>query len=360
MRRKTKFIVGWGIIGGVISAFADTFDQMFTHKNNGIDFNLKSFDINRTIRKSIVGSTIGAAIGYGVYQYKLKKEANLPYNSNEYLKKVLNQENINSDPNLLINVLNIRNEILEWLTDIYYSKLVEVPQNIGSFNRRTAILSDFDIDIVLPFKKNAFNTLEEMFNDVLETIKSNYGSTASVSRFKKAIGLAFEIDGNDIFIDIVPGREINDYKIDRNLQLYVNSNWVWEKSSFFKTNISLQKNLTKNKAEARQVIKLLKIYRNKTGLEISSIIIEQCVIQALSINKYGINSSLTENLLNCMEYLSKILKLNSYFDLSNSNNNLNSKTSTQKRHSDSEQIKIDIIQIRENDRYLKEIFESDN
>ena len=357
MRRKTKYILGWGILGSAMTAIIDTLDQWIDHKNKGIDFTWQTYDGKRTVRRSIVGGAVGATIGYGIYQYKLSEEEAIPFNSNYYLKSVLTQENIKSDPILLKNVLNKRREILEWLNNKYNLKLADIPQNTGSFYRRTAIASDFDIDIILPFKKNAFKTLEEMYDNVFHSIKTKYENIASISTHKKAIELIFEIDGKDIFIDVVPGREINDYKTDKDLQLYVNPNWAWEKGSSFKTNIGLQKTLTNNKSEARKVIKLLKIYRNKTDLEISSLVIEQCVTNALSKNEYGLSFSIKENLLNSMEYLSKALRLNKYLDHSNTNNNLNSKVSTQSRYSSADQIIDDIKSIEENPIYLKEIFE---
>jgi hypothetical protein len=38
----------------------------------------------------------------------------------------------------------------------------------GSFVKRTAIASNYDSDIVLPFKRGAYSSLKEMFYDVHE------------------------------------------------------------------------------------------------------------------------------------------------------------------------------------------------
>lgn len=39
------------------------------------------------------------------------------------------------------------------MVDKFGNKLVTLPEDTGSFYKRTAINSNFDLDIVLPFKK---------------------------------------------------------------------------------------------------------------------------------------------------------------------------------------------------------------
>jgi hypothetical protein len=63
-----------------------------------------------------------------------------------------------------------------------------------------------------------------------------------------------------------------------------------------------QRNITLNKPEARQIIKLLKAYRDRNNYDLPTVIIEKCVVDAMSNNNFGIHPSITENLLNCMEF----------------------------------------------------------
>jgi len=59
--------------------------------------------------------------------------------------------------------------------------------------------------------------------------------------------------------------------------------WAWQRGSSFRTNYYLQRNITTNKPDARNTIKLLKIYRERNKLDIPTVVIEQCVGEALSL-----------------------------------------------------------------------------
>lgn len=85
------------------------------------------------------------------------------------------------------------------------------------FLRETAIGSNYDLDIVLPFKRNSYSSLEEMYYDVYEVIGKAFGDRATVTKQTKAIGLTFENNGNPIHFDVVPGREINNYAVEKDL-----------------------------------------------------------------------------------------------------------------------------------------------
>jgi hypothetical protein len=108
-----------------------------------------------------------------------------------------------------------------------------------------------------------------------------------------------------IHFDIVPGSKINNYAVEKDLNLFVKPDWIWQMGSSFKTNIGIQKNMTKNKPEARTVIKLLKAYRDRNSLQLPTLMVEQCVVDALSENNFANYDSPTENHLNCMDFISK-------------------------------------------------------
>jgi len=357
MRRKERHIANGAIIGFGFVGLIDIILQWVEHKDSGKDFTWESYNGLRTVKRGLVGAVAGGGIGYLVYEYKISEEEKLPFNSDEYLKKVLTSENLKADPALFQNVITYREKMKRWLVDKFGNKLAAPPEDGGSFYKKTAIASNYDLDIVLPFKKDSYVTLEDMYNDVYEKLGKRFENKATITKGTKAINLAFENDGNPVCFDIVPGRERFNYIKDRDLNLFVRPDWVWQKGSSFKTNVFTQKSITVNKPEARRIIKLLKKYRDRNGLPLPTVIVEQCVVEALSENKFGIYASDTENLLNGMNHLAQKLENKRIIDIANSNNNLSDKVSDHYKTHISEQLRNDISKIEANPRYIKEIFE---
>ncbi len=104
------------------------------------------------------------------------------------------------------------------------------PLNSGSYAKHTAINIKFDLDLLTPFKRDSFDTLENMFDDVYAFIYDKYNTSAKIRKQKVSIGIEFypDNDGDVISIDIVPGRELNknQYEKDKKLNLYVNFNYA--------------------------------------------------------------------------------------------------------------------------------------
>ncbi|MBL7871175.1 MAG: hypothetical protein JNM78_06155 [Cyclobacteriaceae bacterium] len=358
MRTRDKNILVGGAIGFGFIAIVDILLQWFKHNEENKPFTWESYNGMQTLKKGFFGFVIGAGTGYLTYKYKVSEESKLPFSSDEYLRKLLTSESLKSKPSIFQKVLLRRERVKQLLTDRFHKKLVAPPEDSGSFHKRTAIASNYDLDIIVPFKKTSFNNLENMFEDVHEVIDNSFGHEATVTKQTKAISIAFDEETEPVYFDIVPGREINNYKNDKLLNLYVRPEWIWQRGSSFKTNVQSQQKLTKNKPQARTVIKLLKCYRDKNGFELSGPILEQCVIETLSNRNYGVHPSTTENLLNCMEYLSKKITQKTVIDYSNTNNNLNEKFPASDREAFADQLITDIKRIENNPRYIREIFEA--
>jgi len=357
MRRQERHIATGMLWGAGLTALFDILSQWKQHKDRGEEFTLESYDGWRTIKYASIGCAVGGGIGYAIYCYTIREEAKLPFNSDEYIKKVLTEEHLKSNSSAFNIVVNYRERLKQWMVNEFGNNLVSPPEDTGSFFKRTAISSNYDLDIVLPFKRNSYSSLEEMYYHVYEVIGKAFSPKATVTKQTKAIGITFENNGNPIHFDIVPGREINDYAKEKDLNLYVRPDWVWQRGGSFKTNIWLQKNITVNKPEARTVIKLLKAYRDRNSLPLPTLVVEQCVVSALSENNFGVHVSPTENLLNCMDFISKKMGQRSLIDIANSNNNLHDKISDAQKSYISSQLQRDIERIIENPRYIKEIFD---
>lgn len=357
MRRRGRYITNGALLGAGAMVLGDFLIQWYEHKKNDEEFNLQNYNKRQVLKFVTLGAVIGGAIGYSLYNYKLNKEADYYFSSDNYLNKVLNNQHIKSNLIYFQKVLNYREKLKHWLFEKFKNKLSTPPEDAGSFYKRTAIESNYDLDIILAFKKSSYNTLEEMYYDVYDEIKNWFGSKAIITKKTKAIGITFNNYGDPIHVDIVPGREIKNYTIEKYLNLYVKPNWIWQKGGSFKTNIGIQKKITANKPHARAIIKLLKIYRDRNEIQIPSLIIEQCVVDALSENYFGVNKSITENLLNSMHYISIIMERHTLIDKANTNNNLYGKLDNLDRSYISDLLKNDIKKIEKNQRYIIEIFD---
>ena len=357
MRRQDRYIVNGILWGAGLTALGDILIQWIEHRNRGEDFTWDNYNGLRTLRNAAIGGAFGGGIGYAIYCFKISEESNTPFNSDEYVRRILSEEHLKANHVSFKNAVAYREKIKQWMMDKFGNNLVTFPVDTGSFIKRTAISSNFDLDIVLPFKRNSYDTLEEMYYDVYEILGKEFTSKATVSKQTKAIGITFENNDNQIHFDVVPGREINDYATEKDLNLYVRPDWVWQRGRSFKTNVDMQKAITVNKPEARTVIKLLKVYRDRNNLALPTLLIEQCVVAALTENNFGLYTSPTENLLNSMTYISEKLEQNSLIDIANSNNNLHDKVSELQRVYISNQLKRDVRRIEENSRYIKEIFD---
>lgn len=358
MRRRDKYILGGGAIGFGIVAVVDILWQWLKHNNENKPFTWESYNGMQTLKRGLFGFALGAGAGYLTYQHKVSQESELPFSSDGYLRKLLTRESLKANPETFQKVLQRREKVKQTLENKFRKKLAASLEDAGSFQKRTAIGSNYDLDIILPFKRTSFSNLELMYENVHRVIRKSFGQEAIITKQTKAISITFDEDTDPVYFDIVPGREINNYEADRLLNLYVRPEWVWQRGSSFKTNTRSQLKLTKNKPQARTVIKILKCYRDRNGFELPGALLEQCVVEALSNRNYGVHPSTTENLLNSMEYLSKKITQSTIIDHSNTNNNLNDKLPQYERDALAEQLIIDIKRIEANPRYIRDVFEA--
>lgn len=355
MNRKEKFILYGALILTGTAVLIDVLAQWWEKKENGEKLTWDSYNGKRTIKWALLGLGAGAGAGFLYYEYKTSEESKHPFHADEYLNKVLQEEHLKSDPLFFNSVLSLRQKVKQDISKEFNSQLTVAPEDAGSFIKRTAIASNYDLDVILPFKKDSYGSLKEMYYDVFDRLTGIYGDKVQVTKHTKAIGLTFIHENQPVSFDIVPGREINDYRNTKDLNLYVRPDWFWQQGSSFKTNVDIQRRLAVNKPEARKVIKLLKRYRDKNNLNLPTVIIEQCATDAVSEDMYGINYSGTENLLNGMHHIARKLENKTLIDAANSNNNLHDKMSDYDKVYVSDRLHSDIKKIETNPRYIQEI-----
>lgn len=247
-------------------------------------------------------------------------------NKQEYLQNGLETHRMTHVQNLVDKFKTKRNEVKEALESHYGSNIYN-PFNSGSFKKHTAINTKFDLDVVVPFKKDSFETLDKMFDSLYDFLYDEYGEVAQIRKQKVSIGIIFDEDddGDVISLDIVPGRELNQdqYSEDNKLNLFVYSKYgIFSSSTYIQTNIQAQIDHIKAKENERKIIRLLKIWNNNDGKEYKSFLLELITIKAF--DKESISGNLWEKLEKVMEYIKDKVAEDGFklIDPGNSNNDL--------------------------------------
>lgn len=278
---------------------------------------------------------------------------------NKYLKDVLQTHKLHHIQKFVDKVRAKREEIKQFMSEHYGNKKY-LAFNSGSFAKYTATNIKFDMDVVEPFKHDAFDTLSNMFNDVYNALVSKYGNV--VRKQKVSIGLEFPKEEDDelpIQIDVVPGRELSDEDYDKtkDLHLYFNEDlWGIKKGNYTKTNISKQIAYIKGKEAERGVIRLLKIWKKHNGEDYKSFLLELICIKALDGKE---SAGLWEDLKTAMGYIRDNIAEDSFhlYDPGNGNNDVVAAMDSLKRQSLKDKMDIMLKNIEaDEDSYLPYYF----
>jgi hypothetical protein len=347
-------LAGFGI-GALGGGIFDLIAQYIELQDEGIPF-WENVNWERTLKRAGAVGLIGAVGGYLYYRLKLSQEAELPFNSDTYLHQVITENNIRADRSLYETAVKKRDEIKSFLAAKFNGQLAGAPVNWGSTARGTAIGDNFDFDILIPFSAYSFGSLEDMYNAVYKALYDKFDTASSeVRKQKRSLGMTFYLNDSELHFDIVPGREINNYQIDKELNLYVRPDNFWSQSSRIKTNLDAHRNMTVNRPDERKAVKLLKLYRDKNRLNMKSAIIQNMVMKAF--DRKAPSFSLSENLFHSMEYIANNLSISRVIDPGNTGNSLSESMDSYERNSVINRLNQDLDKIANNDRYFKEIFQ---
>jgi len=276
---------------------------------------------------------------------------------NNHLACVLKSHNIENNEDLMAAYRKKRDEVREDLK-VKYAGLIFLIIHSGSYKKKTAVNIKFDMDLVIPFKKNA-DTLENLYNALYKYFNEEYrkkdATLLEVKKQKVAIGLMFMVDGHMLDLDIVPGREINDYEKDGELNLYINETMgVFQKSTYLKTNIQKQIENIRENSEARESIKLIKVYKRRNNAAIKSFVIELISIKALDGYK-GENDTWTR-LKTVLEYIRDNVETAKLVDPGNTNNVVSDSLEDWQKKSIADTIKWMLEDIGRNDNAIEKYF----
>jgi hypothetical protein len=281
---------------------------------------------------------------------------------NKHLNDSLDSHKISKEQDLLDKHVEKRKEISEELQEKYGSDMYST-FNSGSYAKHTAMNKKFDMDLVAPYKRNAFDTLEAMYNSVYDFLYDKYKEKATIRKQKVSIGLEFHADedGDIIKVDVVPGRELakDQYLNDDNLNLYVYEQFgkIDKGSDRIKSNIKAQIENVKGHAEkdsVRKMIKLLKVWKFYNNKKPKSFFLELITIKAF--DKKTITGSTWDMLKAVMEYIRDEVKTVSLPDPGNSSNDVADTLTDSEKTNISDDMKWMLERIEENSDSIKNYY----
>lgn len=289
----------------------------------------------------------------------------MPTDKKNHLQRVLDSHKMSKISNLLDKYKDKRLVVKESLEN-HYKRDIYSPINSGSYAKHTAINTKFDLDIVVPFKRTSFSKIQDMFEDTYDFLCDEFSDTAEVRKQKVSIGVIFfeDDDGDEIDIDVVPGREINEenYPDDKELNIYFNDDkWGFSKGSYTKTNIQAQidhiRNTGDDRHDIRRIIRLLKIWKRENHpKDYKSFFFELITIKAFKSK--DLTGDLWEKLKTVMEYISDSVILEDFAlkDPGNSNNNVINTMDSFDRQNLSDRMSNMIERIENNSDNIKTYF----
>ena len=239
---------------------------------------------------------------------------------NAILDAVLKTHNIELDEAKIKAYRSQRDKIKERLEAFYGSKAYS-PLNSGSYAKKTAININYDLDLALPFKYSAFTTLQEMFQDVLYKTKgliadASLGIT-SVEKQRRSVNVLFNVNGETLDMDIVPGRELGHgrYDQDHKLNLYDS-----KLESSIQTNIHTHTELLLGRNLERDVVKLLKVWKTSKNEDMKSFLVELMVLEAFDKDSTLANEKLYGRLKGSLAFIVDNISTKRFVDPANSAN----------------------------------------
>lgn len=231
--------------------------------------------------------------------YRMKGENNMSVI--DYLESLLEEEKIEDEEKEKIK--KKRDEVETAIRDEFGDKVKTIKYS-GSISKHTAINSSKDLDLAIHFKKDKFDTLKEMYDAVFDFLEKKY----NVRKQSVSIGLY------DFDVDVVPGRRINEEDANDNDVFLYRSN----DNSRIKTNIEKHKaHITES--GCRDVIRLMKIWKNRWNVKFKSFAMELLVIQSI---KESSVIGLKEKTQEVLEYIVHNIENVNLIDPANSNNNV--------------------------------------
>lgn len=311
MNKKVSYSLKGGLAGLIIGGIIEYIRQ-YQARDPRYSFIPDWIEI---FRKAVIGALIGAGSGLALGALK-DHEINAQYGGvmAMFLLNVDNEHKV-SDPSY--HVQRKLNKIITLLKSKFEGCLESDPYIGGSVEKGVAtVYSDYDLN--LHFTSNS-GTLEQIYHSVLDYFNNDYSdSTLTKVRAQgKSIGLFFEIDGEDVQIDVVPKRT---QKGNQAMSMYVNPDLSASGKSWIKTDPQLQSSALPTSPSYQKVVRLLKIWSQHNQIKIGSTYLMYLVSEVFSHYSDKIPGKIDKQLITVLKYISNNLHSKRIVDPSNSAN----------------------------------------
>lgn len=175
-------------------------------------------------------------------------------------------------------------------------------QPSGSFAKGTAVLSGTDIDLFISLAPETAETYEQIHQTLMSALKED-GFTG------KPQNVSIGVKVGHFDVDLVPGRRLDMRSNDHHIYRRKSESWT-------KTNIEKQIKEVTTSGRIEE-IRLMKIWRNRRGLDFPSCYLELATITFLNGKRYG---ELADNLVTAFEALATKLSSTRITDPGNPSN----------------------------------------
>lgn len=320
MSKAIKYGTNCAIMFGAGNALINFINQLIKmDKDPTKEFSWREIFVAGS-KGALVGGATGFTIGAIVdYNNSLEK----PKNTDAILLTIASALKLDKR-DIVYDVLSEKAKgITESLRLHFREKLSGEPSRLGSTEKGTALHDKCDIDICLPLKRDSFLSLEQMYYAIFDFMKGHIGnySIVEVRQQKKSIGLILNILSNEYKIDIVPFRLSSNKKGKTSGYLFKKDKSFWngDNSSYTKTDISVLK-AVKITAVQKNIIILIKNWKNKNNLPLSSHLLENLVFSAYSANSNRIPRKFTHKVIMVVEFIRDNLHTISIKSAENTNN----------------------------------------
>ncbi|MFY0733610.1 nucleotidyltransferase [Aurantimonas sp. NFXS3] len=181
----------------------------------------------------------------------------------QYLSDILTREAVDTGP--FSPALAVR-EAIEPIVGEWAGQFLISFEPSGSFAKGTANGSSTDIDLFISLASNVNETLKEVYESLFDRFQ-----VKGYAPRRQNVSIGVTVQGIDV--DLVPGKLQNVFSDDHSLYRRKADTWT-------KTNVREHVRVVSGSAH-RDVMRLMKLWRDQRGFDVPSFLLELTVIEAL-------------------------------------------------------------------------------
>ncbi|WP_299884307.1 hypothetical protein [uncultured Lacinutrix sp.] len=297
--KKDNFIETGAVVGGILGLIVNMAYQAKKKEENPE----RKFDFQSLILTGTLGVIIGV-VSVGVTKFLLSVFISREEILNEsdeinYLASVLETyEPDEIDRQVLIKGKRIKAAINKRFGfDLLGKATYQGSKAIG-----TALSGLSDLDILIKFKKTSFCQAKDMYYELYNFFKYNFNDSdlVGIRQQKVSIGLIFNINGCEEVIDLVPSLRTDFVRGKNEYHLFKNPKFS-KGSTKIKMNPHKQRELGSFEEKKIEVIKLIKILKDKEKLPLKSILITE--LTKMAFEQIKKHKKTNKTLLKVLEYI---------------------------------------------------------